>query len=64
MKTAAAVDADAEVLAEIGRLHDRIAELDRQIRTARETRHALRTARDFADTEAAGYIDRTGLEKP
>jgi hypothetical protein len=26
--------------------------------------HRLRTARDFADSDAAGYIDRTGLEKP
>lgn len=25
--------------------------------------HRLRTARDFADTEAAGYIDRDYLEK-
>lgn len=29
---------------------------------ARNLNHQLRTARDFADTEAAGYIDRTGLE--
>ncbi|MDT0608782.1 hypothetical protein [Streptomyces lancefieldiae] len=26
--------------------------------------HRLRTARDFADTEAAGYIDRSYLEEP
>jgi len=31
-------------------------------RDALELQHELRTARDFADTEAAGYIDRTGLE--
>ena len=31
---------------------------------ARNRNHRLRAARDFADTEAAGYIDRTGLETP
>ncbi|MER8220947.1 hypothetical protein ABTZ58_10205 [Streptomyces sp. NPDC094143] len=29
---------------------------------ARNLNHRLTTARDFADTAAAGYIDRTGLE--
>ncbi|MER5584055.1 hypothetical protein ABT090_20785 [Streptomyces asoensis] len=62
--TAADIDADAEVLAEIGRLNDRITELRQQIRAARETKHALTTARNFADSDAAGYIDRTGLEGP
>lgn len=59
---AADVDADAEVLGEIGRLKARITELRLQIRAARETKHALTTAADFAATEAADYIDRTGLE--
>lgn len=31
---------------------------------ARNLNHRLRTAASFADTEAAGYIDRTFLEKP
>jgi hypothetical protein len=31
---------------------------------ARNLNHRLRTARDFADTEAHGHIDRTGLEQP
>jgi hypothetical protein len=26
--------------------------------------HRLRTAASFRETDAAGYIDRTGLEKP
>jgi hypothetical protein len=30
----------------------------------RALQHELRTARDFADSDAAGYIDRTGLETP
>lgn len=41
------------------RLRARIAELQAAI----EQQHTERTARDFADTEAAGYIDRTGLER-
>lgn len=40
------------------RLRARIAELQ----TAIETQHANLTSRDFADSDAAGYIDRTGLE--
>lgn len=28
----------------------------------RESAYAAATARDFADTDAAGYVDRTGLE--
>jgi hypothetical protein len=31
---------------------------------ARNLNHRLRTARDFRASEAAGYIDRTGLEGP
>lgn len=31
---------------------------------ARNLNHRLRTAASFADTEAAGYIDRNFLEKP
>jgi hypothetical protein len=29
---------------------------------ARNLNHQLRTARNFADSEDSGYIDRTGLE--
>jgi hypothetical protein len=33
----------------------------RQLDEARNLNQRLRTARDFADTEAAGYIDRTDI---
>ena len=41
-----------------------IAAQQRAVDEARNLNHRLVTARDFADTEAAGYIDRTGLEQP
>lgn len=37
-----------------------VAALERDVDEARNRQ--LRSARDFADSEAAGYIDRTGLE--
>lgn len=43
-------------------LNAEVRELEGIRRDALELQHALHTARDFADTEAAGYIDRTGLE--
>lgn len=43
-------------------LDKRIRELEALRRDALELQHALRTARDFADTDAAGYIDRSFLE--
>lgn len=46
----------------IHRLNTRITGLEQLLGDARETNHTLRTARDFADSDAAGYIDRTGLE--
>lgn len=46
----------------ISGLDKRISELEALRRDALELQHALREARDFADTEAAGYIDRTGLD--
>lgn len=59
-----AVDTDS--LAAICRLNTRVTELEKQLATAqqlnRELTEAARTARDFADSVAAGYIDRTGLE--
>lgn len=42
----------------------RIAELNRLLDDARNTRQTLYIARDFADSDRAGYIDRTGLEAP
>ncbi|MEG8275718.1 hypothetical protein [Streptomyces sp. AHA2] len=39
-----------------------IAAEQRAVDEARNLNHRLRDARDFADTAAAGYIDRTGLE--
>lgn len=48
----------------IARLNARITELRLLIATETEMGHALRTARNYADTDAAGYIDRTGLERP
>jgi len=45
----------------ISGLDKRIRELEALRRDALELQHELRTARDFADTEAAGYIDRTDI---
>ena len=39
-----------------------VAALQQDVDEARNLNHRLRTARDFADSDAAGYIDRTGLE--
>lgn len=39
-----------------------IAAQQKAVDDARNLNHRLTTARDFADTAAAGYIDRTGLE--
>jgi hypothetical protein len=36
----------------------------RALDEARNLNHRLRTAASFADSDAAGYIDRTSLEKP
>ena len=41
-----------------------IATQQRQLDEARNINARLVTARDFADSDAAGYIDRTGLERP
>jgi len=40
-----------------------IRELEAVLAAATELSRAEATARDFADSEAAGYIDRTGLEQ-
>ncbi|MCW7941611.1 hypothetical protein AAW14_06065 [Streptomyces hygroscopicus] len=45
-------------------LRDRIAELRALLDDARNHNHELRTARNYADTAAAGYIDRTFLDAP
>jgi hypothetical protein len=55
---------DAEIRAAIDRLSARANELAHQIAAEQERNFELTTARDFADTAAAGYIDRTGLEGP
>ena len=41
-----------------------IAAQQQAVDEARNLNYRLRTAASFADTEAAGYIDRTGLEQP
>ena len=41
-----------------------VAAQQRALDEARNLNHRLRTAASFADTDAAGYIDRTFLEKP
>jgi hypothetical protein len=56
--------ADADVRAEITRLTARVTKLRALIAAATEANHALRTARDYADSQRAGYIDTTGLEGP
>ena len=55
-----AVDTDS--LAAICRLTNRVTDLEQQLAEARELNFALRTARDFVDSDAAGYIDRGFLE--
>lgn len=47
---------------EIRGLDTRIRELEAALRDGLELRQAIATALDFADSDAAGYIDRTGLE--
>lgn len=42
-------------------LDARVRELEAARRGALELRQTLITARNFADSDAAGYIDRTGL---
>lgn len=44
------------------RLRARIGELNTEISDARNRNHQLTTARDFADSQQAGYIDRSFLE--
>jgi hypothetical protein len=39
-----------------------IAAYEKSLDEARNLNRQLRTARDFADSDAAGYVDRTGLE--
>ena len=46
----------------IRRARPLIAAQQKALDEARNLNDRLRTARDFADTAAAGYIDRTGLE--
>ncbi|MGW2048652.1 hypothetical protein ACWCPF_26225 [Streptomyces sp. NPDC001858] len=53
---------DDAVQAEIDWLAAREAELVAELAAQREIGFELRTARDFAESDAAGYIDRTGLE--
>lgn len=55
-----AVDTDS--LAAICRLTRRVAELEELLAAEMERNEELRTAADFRATEAAGHIDRTGLE--
>jgi hypothetical protein len=50
--------------AEIRRLNSREAELSADLTRERERHFELTIARDFADSDGAGYIDRTGLEGP
>ncbi|CAL9663750.1 hypothetical protein SUDANB1_07107 [Streptomyces sp. enrichment culture] len=60
-----AVDTDS--LAEICRLNTRITELERLLAAEqqlnRELTEAARTARNYADSVAAGYIDHTFLNR-
>ena len=53
---------DAEVQAAIAQLTAREAELAAEVAFEQERGIELRTARNYADSDAAGYIDRTGLE--
>ncbi|MGW0920176.1 hypothetical protein ACWD3J_14300 [Streptomyces sp. NPDC002755] len=53
---------DDAVQAELDRIAAREAELVAEVDAERERGFERRTARNFADSEASGYIDRTGLE--
>jgi hypothetical protein len=53
---------NAEMRAAIQRLEERATGLKSQLAHERERNFELTTARDYAATAAAGYIDRTGLE--
>lgn len=57
---------DTKVLAEIARLQKKVAGLEAEVATEQrrnfELTQALATARDFADSDAHGHIDRTELE--
>lgn len=44
-------------------LDARVRELEAALAAATEVSRAEATARDFADSDAAGYVDRTGLEQ-
>ncbi|MFE7899235.1 hypothetical protein ACFU3E_17230 [Streptomyces sp. NPDC057424] len=55
---------NAEMRAAIQRLGEREAFLSAELAFERERNFELTTARDYAATAAAGYIDRTGLEAP
>lgn len=45
-------------------LDARIRELEALLAAATEVSRAEATAREFADSKAAGYVDRTGLDTP
>lgn len=62
--TAPAVDPNAGLRAEIARLQRQVDRLDTEVRTLREQNLAHTAAHNYADSDAAGYIDRTGLEGP
>lgn len=53
---------DTETPAAIDRLNRRVNALEQLLAAARERNEELRTARDFADSVAAGYVDRAGLD--
>lgn len=53
---------DDDVQAAICRLTRRVIALEQLLAAARERNAELRIAADFRATEAAGYIDRTGLD--
>ncbi|MFJ2961231.1 hypothetical protein ACIPIC_02840 [Streptomyces collinus] len=55
---------NADMRDAIQRMELRAAGLEAELAFERERNHELTTARDFADSVAAGYIDRTGLEGP
>lgn len=55
-------DVDDDVQAAICRLTRRVIALEQLLAAARERNAELTIAADFRATEAAGYIDRTGLD--
>jgi hypothetical protein len=62
--TGQVIDPDASLRAEVARLQREVHRLENELKIQRELILGCAAFRNFNDTAAAGYIDRTGLEGP